>query len=253
MTAPCQTHPPASWPPWTDWEVSRWFRLSSGPKLYRVGVPWALLCLIFRPRHCLLHRLKFLFFPSGFRNLHLDDQMTLLQYSWLFLMSFSLGWRSYQQCNGNMLCFAPDLLINEYVHSTFLSSIVTQKSASFFSGYWFVCFPWLVSRHVRLFTAYRWRSRLKTLSAVSVNQCFMTHQLCLQTVLSCWHGDRQWAVKPFVFSLIRIWSSVLIWSCSLLITKQIVFLITKKRLDSWKTQQHLIDVGAVGLKFKSSF
>ncbi|XP_028271445.1 glucocorticoid receptor [Parambassis ranga] len=49
----------------------------------------------------------------GFRNLHLDDQMTLLQCSWLFLMSFSLGWRSYQQCNGNMLCFAPDLVINE--------------------------------------------------------------------------------------------------------------------------------------------
>ncbi|CAL8365640.1 unnamed protein product [Lota lota] len=49
----------------------------------------------------------------GFRNLHLDDQMTLLQCSWLFLMSFSLGWRSYEQCNGNMLCFAPDLVINE--------------------------------------------------------------------------------------------------------------------------------------------
>ncbi|XP_068596282.1 glucocorticoid receptor [Brachionichthys hirsutus] len=49
----------------------------------------------------------------GFRNLHLDDQMTLLQCSWLFLMSFGLGWRSYQQCNGSMLCFAPDLVINE--------------------------------------------------------------------------------------------------------------------------------------------
>ncbi|KAJ8015029.1 hypothetical protein DPEC_G00021900 [Dallia pectoralis] len=49
----------------------------------------------------------------GFRNLHLDDQMTLLQCSWLFLMSFSLGWRSYQQCDGNMLCFAPDLVINK--------------------------------------------------------------------------------------------------------------------------------------------
>ncbi|XP_058271758.1 glucocorticoid receptor-like isoform X2 [Hemibagrus wyckioides] len=49
----------------------------------------------------------------GFRNLHLDDQMTLLQCSWLFLMSFSLGWRSYQQCNGGMLCFAPDLVINK--------------------------------------------------------------------------------------------------------------------------------------------
>ncbi|XP_062393005.1 glucocorticoid receptor-like [Sardina pilchardus] len=49
----------------------------------------------------------------GFRNLHLDDQMTLLQCSWLFLMSFGLGWRSYQQCSGGMLCFAPDLVINE--------------------------------------------------------------------------------------------------------------------------------------------
>ncbi|XP_061542674.1 glucocorticoid receptor [Phycodurus eques] len=49
----------------------------------------------------------------GFRNLHLDDQMTLLQCSWLFLMSFSLGWRSYQQCNGNILFFAPDLIVNE--------------------------------------------------------------------------------------------------------------------------------------------
>lgn len=60
-------------------------------------------------------------FRSGFRNLHLDDQMTLLQCSWLFLMSFGLGWRSYQQCNGNMLCFAPDLVINEYVRVHFQS------------------------------------------------------------------------------------------------------------------------------------
>ncbi|XP_008843132.1 glucocorticoid receptor isoform X2 [Nannospalax galili] len=49
----------------------------------------------------------------GFRNLHLDDQMTLLQYSWMFLMAFALGWRSYRQSNGNLLCFAPDLIINE--------------------------------------------------------------------------------------------------------------------------------------------
>ncbi|XP_051834597.1 glucocorticoid receptor isoform X2 [Antechinus flavipes] len=49
----------------------------------------------------------------GFRNLHLDDQMTLLQYSWMFLMSFALGWRSYKQSNGSLLCFAPDLIINE--------------------------------------------------------------------------------------------------------------------------------------------
>lgn len=39
--------------------------------------------------------------------------MTLLQCSWLFLMSFGLGWRSYEQSNGSMLCFAPDLVMNE--------------------------------------------------------------------------------------------------------------------------------------------
>lgn len=49
----------------------------------------------------------------GFRNLHLDDQMTLLQYSWMFLMAFALGWRSYRQASANLLCFAPDLIINE--------------------------------------------------------------------------------------------------------------------------------------------
>lgn len=59
-----------------------------------------------------------LFMSLGFRNLHLDDQMTLLQCSWLFLMSFSLGWRSYEQCNGSMLCFAPDLVINKWVTIT---------------------------------------------------------------------------------------------------------------------------------------
>ncbi|XP_040261987.1 glucocorticoid receptor isoform X2 [Bufo bufo] len=49
----------------------------------------------------------------GFRNLHLDDQMTLLQYSWMFLMVFALGWRSYKQSNGKVLYFAPDLVIDE--------------------------------------------------------------------------------------------------------------------------------------------
>lgn len=49
----------------------------------------------------------------GFRNLHLDDQMTLLQYSWMFLMAFALGWRSYRHSSTNLLCFAPDLIITE--------------------------------------------------------------------------------------------------------------------------------------------
>ncbi|XP_067852330.1 glucocorticoid receptor-like [Heptranchias perlo] len=49
----------------------------------------------------------------GFRSLHLDDQMILLQYSWMSLMVFSLGWRSYQHTNSSMLFFAPDLVFNE--------------------------------------------------------------------------------------------------------------------------------------------
>ncbi|KAM5246764.1 progesterone receptor isoform 1-T1 [Ctenodactylus gundi] len=49
----------------------------------------------------------------GFRNLHIDDQITLIQYSWMSLMVFGLGWRSYKHVSGQMLYFAPDLIINE--------------------------------------------------------------------------------------------------------------------------------------------
>ncbi|XP_043928645.1 progesterone receptor isoform X2 [Protopterus annectens] len=49
----------------------------------------------------------------GFRNLHIDDQMTLIQYSWMSMLVFGLGWRSYQHTNGQMLYFAPDLILNE--------------------------------------------------------------------------------------------------------------------------------------------
>ncbi|CAK6448846.1 unnamed protein product [Pipistrellus nathusii] len=49
----------------------------------------------------------------GFRNLHIDDQITLIQYSWMSLMVFALGWRSYKHVSGKMLYFAPDLIINE--------------------------------------------------------------------------------------------------------------------------------------------
>ncbi|KAE8627675.1 hypothetical protein XENTR_v10007097 [Xenopus tropicalis] len=49
----------------------------------------------------------------GFRNLHIDDQITLLQYSWMSLMVFAMGWRSYQHVSGQMLYFAPDLILNE--------------------------------------------------------------------------------------------------------------------------------------------
>lgn len=49
----------------------------------------------------------------GFRTMALDDQMTLLRYSWMCLMTFSLSWRSYKHTNGTMLYFAPDLVFNE--------------------------------------------------------------------------------------------------------------------------------------------
>ena len=103
--------------------------------------------------HCFVNRVKsdygahleklkkiykiYVSFRSGFRNLHLDDQMTLLQCSWLFLMSFGLGWRSYQQCNGNMLCFAPDLVINEYVRVHFQSLYKSNVSwLIWYQKYW---------------------------------------------------------------------------------------------------------------------
>ncbi|XP_062852454.1 mineralocorticoid receptor-like [Trichomycterus rosablanca] len=49
----------------------------------------------------------------GFRSLPIEDQITLIQYSWMCLSSFSLSWRSYKHTNGQMLYFAPDLVFNE--------------------------------------------------------------------------------------------------------------------------------------------
>uniref|UniRef100_A0A2K5JX86 Progesterone receptor n=1 Tax=Colobus angolensis palliatus TaxID=336983 RepID=A0A2K5JX86_COLAP len=54
---------------------------------------------------------------GGFRNLHIDDQITLIQYSWMSLMVFGLGWRSYKHVSGQMLYFAPDLILNDIVTS----------------------------------------------------------------------------------------------------------------------------------------
>ncbi|XP_051790463.1 LOW QUALITY PROTEIN: androgen receptor [Erpetoichthys calabaricus] len=41
----------------------------------------------------------------GFRNLHVDDQMTIIQYSWMGIMVFAMGWRSYRNVNAKMLYF----------------------------------------------------------------------------------------------------------------------------------------------------
>lgn len=54
-----------------------------------------------------------LFSFQGFRNLHIDDQMTLIQYSWMNLMVFSLGWRSFQNVTSEYLYFAPDLILSQ--------------------------------------------------------------------------------------------------------------------------------------------
>nr|XP_020470433.1 progesterone receptor isoform X1 [Monopterus albus] len=50
---------------------------------------------------------------EGFRNLHINDQMTLIQYSWMNLMVFSLGWRSFQNVSSEFLYIAPDLVLNQ--------------------------------------------------------------------------------------------------------------------------------------------
>uniref|UniRef100_A0A8C9FS60 Progesterone receptor n=1 Tax=Pavo cristatus TaxID=9049 RepID=A0A8C9FS60_PAVCR len=62
--------------------------------------------------HCGCLLCYLILFP-GFRNLHIDDQITLIQYSWMSLMVFAMGWRSYKHVSGQMLYFAPDLILNE--------------------------------------------------------------------------------------------------------------------------------------------
>lgn len=52
-------------------------------------------------------------FLSGFRDLHVDDQMSVIQLSWMGVMVFALGWRSYTLTDSSMLYFAPDLVFNE--------------------------------------------------------------------------------------------------------------------------------------------
>lgn len=52
-------------------------------------------------------------FLTGFRDLHVDDQMSVIQLSWMGVMVFALGWRSYTLTNSSMLYFAPDLVFNE--------------------------------------------------------------------------------------------------------------------------------------------
>ncbi|XP_061818113.1 androgen receptor isoform X1 [Nerophis lumbriciformis] len=50
----------------------------------------------------------------GFRSLHVDDQMTVIQHSWMGVMVFAMGWRSHKTVNSRMLYFAPDLVFNEH-------------------------------------------------------------------------------------------------------------------------------------------
>ncbi|XP_072313090.1 progesterone receptor-like [Eucyclogobius newberryi] len=49
----------------------------------------------------------------GFGNLHLNDQMTLIQYSWMNIIVFSLGWRTFQNVTSEYLYFAPDLVLSQ--------------------------------------------------------------------------------------------------------------------------------------------
>ncbi|XP_029925114.1 androgen receptor [Myripristis murdjan] len=68
----------------------------------------------------------------GFRNLHVDDQMTVIQHSWMGVMVFALGWRSYKNVNGRMLYFAPDLVFNDHrMHiSTMYENCIQMKHLS---------------------------------------------------------------------------------------------------------------------------
>ncbi|XP_018419052.1 PREDICTED: progesterone receptor-like [Nanorana parkeri] len=92
--------------------------------------PSALLCslnqLCERQLLCVVKWSKSL---PGFRNLHIDDQIILLQYSWMSLMVFAMGWRSYKHVSGQMLYFAPDLILNEQrmKESSFYSLCVSMR------------------------------------------------------------------------------------------------------------------------------
>ncbi|KAI4880173.1 hypothetical protein NFI96_029509 [Prochilodus magdalenae] len=59
----------------------------------------------------------------GFRNLHVDDQMTMIQHAWMGVMVFALGWRSYKNVNARMLYFAPDLVFNEVLWAESYSQV----------------------------------------------------------------------------------------------------------------------------------
>ncbi|XP_060105697.1 androgen receptor [Heteronotia binoei] len=62
----------------------------------------------------LVHVVKWAKALPGFCNLHVDDQMAIIQFSWMGLMIFAMGWRSFTNVNSRMLYFAPDLVFNEY-------------------------------------------------------------------------------------------------------------------------------------------
>nr|Q8AYI2.1 RecName: Full=Progesterone receptor; Short=PR; AltName: Full=Nuclear receptor subfamily 3 group C member 3; AltName: Full=dyPR [Rana dybowskii]AAN63590.1 progesterone receptor [Rana dybowskii] len=88
--------------------------LYAGYDYTKPETPSALLCslnqLCERQLLCVVKWSKSL---PGFRNMHIDDQIILLQYSWMSLMVFAMGWRSYKHVSGQMLYFAPDLVLNE--------------------------------------------------------------------------------------------------------------------------------------------
>lgn len=130
--------------------------------------------------------------------------MTLLQCSWLFLMCFSLGWRSYQQCNGNMLCFAPDMVINEYVvtplprrpprspfalmrRGFFLISSVCRRAALF------VCLFVSAQLEAAALSARRLRRVKHRLSAVVDSQCFIAR---IDSVIALLNGAPRAGGRP---------------------------------------------------------
>uniref|UniRef100_A0A2R8MEX6 Androgen receptor n=1 Tax=Callithrix jacchus TaxID=9483 RepID=A0A2R8MEX6_CALJA len=93
----------------------------------------------------LVHVVKWAKALPGFRNLHVDDQMAVIQYSWMGLMVFAMGWRSFTNVNSRMLYFAPDLVFNEKPSRWFpvgvgVKFVVRQLGALSNAPSW-ACFP----------------------------------------------------------------------------------------------------------------
>ncbi|KAG7257915.1 hypothetical protein CRUP_026963 [Coryphaenoides rupestris] len=117
---------------------------------------------------------------GGFRDLHVDDQMSVIQSSWMGVMVFALGWRSYTLTNGSMLYFAPDLIFNEqrmqvssmYEHCVRMQLLSQRFSMLRVTQEEFLCMKALLLFSISEFAARRRRRRHRHRRHTVTRHCF---------------------------------------------------------------------------------